>query len=53
MYHEIERPSEFLWNLRDSLKRGGTIVVVDADRPYQPARHAAATAGVRVQRARA
>jgi SAM-dependent methyltransferase len=33
MYHEIERPSEFLWNLRDSLKRGGTIVVVDADRP--------------------
>jgi ubiquinone/menaquinone biosynthesis C-methylase UbiE len=33
MYHEIERPSEFLWNLRDSLKRGGTIIVVDADRP--------------------
>lgn len=33
MYHEIERPSEFLWNLRDSLKRGGQIVVVDADRP--------------------
>lgn len=36
MYHEIERPSEFLWNLRDSLKRGGQIIVVDADRPtYQ------------------
>lgn len=33
MYHEIERPAEFLWNLRDSLKRGGMIVVVDADRP--------------------
>ena len=33
MYHEIERPSEFLWNLRDSLKRGGQVVVVDADRP--------------------
>ena len=33
MYHEIERPSEFLWNLRDSLKRGGKIIVVDADRP--------------------
>ena len=33
MYHEIERPSEFLWNLRDSLKRDGMIVVVDADRP--------------------
>ena len=36
MYHEIERPAEFLWNLRDSLKRGGQIIVVDADRPtYQ------------------
>jgi ubiquinone/menaquinone biosynthesis C-methylase UbiE len=33
MYHEIERPSEFLWNLRDSLKRGGQVIVVDADRP--------------------
>lgn len=33
MYHEIERPSEFLWNLRDSLKRDGRIIVVDADRP--------------------
>jgi ubiquinone/menaquinone biosynthesis C-methylase UbiE len=33
MYHEIQRPSEFLWNLRDALKRGGQIIVVDADRP--------------------
>ncbi len=33
MYHEIERPSEFLWHLRDSLRRGGRVVVVDADRP--------------------
>ena len=33
MYHEIERPSEFLWNLRPALKRGGSVVVVDADRP--------------------
>jgi SAM-dependent methyltransferase len=32
MYHEIPRPSEFLWNLRGSLKRDGRIVVVDADR---------------------
>ena len=32
MYHEVERPSEFLWHLRDGLKRGGSIVVVDADR---------------------
>ena len=33
MYHEIEGPSEFLWHLRPSLKRGGSVVVVDADRP--------------------
>ena len=33
MYHEVPRPSEFLWHLRDSLKRGGKVVVVDADRP--------------------
>jgi len=33
MYHEIEMPSEFLWHLRDDLKRRGRIVVVDADRP--------------------
>jgi ubiquinone/menaquinone biosynthesis C-methylase UbiE len=33
MYHEIERPSEFLWHLRDALAPKGRIVVVDADRP--------------------
>jgi protein-L-isoaspartate O-methyltransferase len=33
MYHEIPRPSEFLWNLRGAFKRGGRVVVVDADRP--------------------
>jgi hypothetical protein len=33
MYHEIERPSEFLWNLRPSLKRDGSVLVVDTDRP--------------------
>jgi ubiquinone/menaquinone biosynthesis C-methylase UbiE len=33
MYHEIQRPSEFLWNIRPDLKPGGRIVVVDADRP--------------------
>jgi len=32
MYHEIERPSEFLWNLRPALKPGGSVVIVDADR---------------------
>jgi protein-L-isoaspartate O-methyltransferase len=37
MYHEIPRPAEFLWNLRGAFKRGGRVVVVDADRPT--ARH--------------
>ena len=35
MYHEIEQPYRFLWNLRPSLKPGGLVVVVDADRPTQ------------------
>ena len=33
MYHEIEMPSEFLWHLRNDLKKDGRVVVVDADRP--------------------
>jgi len=33
MYHEIARPSEFLWHLHDDLTRDGSIIVVDADRP--------------------
>src|SRR3546814_6244338 len=32
VYHEIERPSEFLWNLLPSLKRDGSVVVVEPDR---------------------
>jgi ubiquinone/menaquinone biosynthesis C-methylase UbiE len=35
MYHEIGQPYEFLWRLRPSLKPGGLVVVVDADRPTQ------------------
>lgn len=35
MYHEIEQPYEFLWRLRPSLRPGGLVVVVDADRPTQ------------------
>jgi ubiquinone/menaquinone biosynthesis C-methylase UbiE len=33
MYHEIEAPYEFLWRLRPSLRKGGQVVIVDADRP--------------------
>lgn len=35
MYHEIAQPYEFLWRLRPSLKAGGEVVVVDADRATQ------------------
>ena len=35
MYHEIASPYEFLWRLRPTLKAGGRVVVVDADRPTQ------------------
>ena len=33
MYHEVESPYALLWRLREGLKPGGEIVVVDADRP--------------------
>jgi predicted methyltransferase len=35
MYHEVTQPYEFLWHLRDGLKDGGLVVVVDADRPVK------------------
>ncbi|HEU5481971.1 MAG TPA: class I SAM-dependent methyltransferase [Sphingomicrobium sp.] len=37
MYHEVASPYAFLWHLREALKPGGRIIVVDADRP--PQRH--------------
>ena len=35
MYHEVTQPYEFLWHLRESLKPGGLIVVVDSNRPVK------------------
>ena len=35
VYHEVERPYEFLWHLRQGLKADGLVVVVDADRPVK------------------
>ena len=35
MYHEVTNPYAFLWHLRTGLKDGGSIVVVDADRPIR------------------
>ena len=33
MYHEVASPYAFLWHLREGLKDGGEVIVVDADRP--------------------
>lgn len=35
MYHEVTEPYEFLWHLREGLKPGGLIVVVDSNRPVK------------------
>ncbi len=35
MYHEVTQPYEFLWHLRESLKPGGLIIVVDSNRPVK------------------
>lgn len=35
MYHEVASPYAFLWHLREGLKPGGEIIVVDADRPIR------------------
>ena len=32
MYHEVEQPYAFLWHLREAVKPGGLIVVVDSNR---------------------
>ena len=33
MYHEVQSPYAFLWHLRDGVKPGGLVVVVDSNRP--------------------
>ncbi len=33
MYHEIQEPYAFLWNMWPTLKPGGQVVVVDRDQP--------------------
>jgi ubiquinone/menaquinone biosynthesis C-methylase UbiE len=32
MYHEVTSPYAFLWHMREGLKPGGEVIVVDADR---------------------
>lgn len=33
MYHEVQEPYAFLWNMWPSLKPGGQVIVVDRDQP--------------------
>lgn len=33
MYHEVAEPYAFLWRLRPALKKNGSVIVVDVDRP--------------------
>ena len=33
MYREVSSPYAFLWHMREGLKPGGLVIVVDADRP--------------------
>ncbi len=33
MYHEIQEPYAFLWNMRPALRKDGQVIVVDVDRP--------------------
>lgn len=33
MYHEVQDPYAFLWNMWPALKAGGQVIVVDRDRP--------------------
>jgi predicted methyltransferase len=35
MYHEVASPYAFLWHMREGLKPGGLVVVVEADRPVK------------------
>jgi ubiquinone/menaquinone biosynthesis C-methylase UbiE len=35
MYHEVQSPYAFLWHMRDAVKPGGLVIVVDADRPVK------------------
>src|SRR4051794_34863905 len=35
MYHEVQSPYAFLWHMREGVKPGGLVVVVDANRPVR------------------
>jgi ubiquinone/menaquinone biosynthesis C-methylase UbiE len=33
MYHEVQSPYAFLWHMREGVKPGGLVIVVDSNRP--------------------
>jgi predicted methyltransferase len=35
MYHEVTDPYAFLWHLREAVKPGGEVILVDSDRPVK------------------
>jgi ubiquinone/menaquinone biosynthesis C-methylase UbiE len=35
MYHEVQSPYAFLWHMRQAVKPGGLVIVVDANRPVR------------------
>jgi predicted methyltransferase len=35
MYHEVQSPYAFLWHMREGVKPGGLVIVVDANRPVR------------------
>jgi ubiquinone/menaquinone biosynthesis C-methylase UbiE len=35
MYHEVQSPYAFLWHMRDGVRPGGLVVLVDSDRPVK------------------
>ena len=35
MYHEVAQPYAFLWHMREGVKPGGLVVVVDSNRPVR------------------
>jgi predicted methyltransferase len=35
MYHEVRSPYAFLWHMREGVKPGGFVIVVDANRPVR------------------